>query len=313
MANPIWAGTTTNYATAANWLAGSAPAASDNVYFDGTSVVNVDGTTGSLNQSGTALTSFNVRMDYTGFHGGATTSAGPLQITASTVNIGTPTPYGSANGSGELWYDFGTSTTMTVNVLNSSNYSNFTNLPPVQFKGGSSGNPITANISAGNVGIGTAIATDTAYVTTLNVLGGSVSLGANVTVTTLEQSGGTVTNATTVNMTTTTILTGTYNFIGNAAHAAVTVGAQGKFYHTGAGNLTGTVEISGRLDFSGDPRAKQITNGIKANAGCTINLANGQNNITADGTNPVIIYLQNCDLSAITLTLGSTTVKVVRQ
>lgn len=90
MAIKRWNGSTGNYATAANWVGGVAPVATDDVIIDGTSQHDIDGS----NQSGTALESFTITPNYVGSIG---SSGASLRITAST---------GTLRGSGdECWID----------------------------------------------------------------------------------------------------------------------------------------------------------------------------------------------------------------
>lgn len=289
----------------------------DAVIFTSLSVVNVDGTAGSLDKSATLLSSLYIDASYSGFHG---SSSAPLKIGADVVTIGAATGFGQNAGSARLYHDYGnTVLTTTINIISTSQASNEPSLPPYRFIGGGSTNPMTVNSQSGFWGIA-AVPGETAYAS-INITAPPAQgvnptqayIGPGATIPTLAMQAGEVLNQSSAVMPSVTILGGKYNYIGTGGHTDLTVAAGATCTYAGQGNLTGSVNVSGTLDLSGNPTAKQITNGIKAYRGAVINLDNGQANITADGSLPVIVYLQQCDIADIDLRSGLNTVKLVRQ
>jgi hypothetical protein len=286
------------------------------VFSASSSVMDIDATVGSLDQHATLLTSLTIDNSYSGAHGSATA---PLQIGAATVTIGGVTGFGQGAGSGRLYHNYGNSVFVaTINILSTSQSSNEPSLPPYRFIGGGSANYMVVNSQSGFWGIA-ALPGEVAFAT-INIVSASSAnqqptqayIGAGATINALEMQNGQVINQSAQTLPSVNVEGGQYVYLGTGSHTNLTVGTGASCTYAGGGNLTGTIKVSGVLDMSGDARAKQITNGILAYKGANINLDNGQANITADGMNPITLYLQQCDLSDIKLVTGQNAVNIVR-
>jgi hypothetical protein len=251
-----------DWANGANWASGSAPAASDDVYFDAGNVPCLY----SLSQSAVTLDSLNVYQTYTGTIGLPlyNTKGGyreyrtqELTISATTVNIGQQT----GNGSGRIKLAVG-SNACTLNVYNTGQPAD-NGIPALTWRGTNSGNIVSVN--KGSVGLAT-FPGDAATIATLNL--GYVSnktgdaqvfCGGGATITTVNQNGGQLQ----INNGATTIASN----IGNVTIWSGAVGTLnangGNCIYNSIGTLT-TAEVSdgGTLDFSQDQRAKTVTNTI---------------------------------------------------
>jgi hypothetical protein len=182
---------------AANWSTGSAPAASDDVYFDAGNVPCLY----NLSQSSITLNSLNVYAAYTGTIGlPLYNSKGyreyrtlELTISATTVNIGQQLNPGVGAGSGRIKLNVG-SNACTLNVFATGQAAD-QGIPSLLWRGTNSGNNV--NLNKGNVGLAFNPG-DTATISTLNV--GYVSnqssdvqlvCGSGCTLSTVVKQGGT--------------------------------------------------------------------------------------------------------------------------
>jgi hypothetical protein len=286
-----------NWDTASNWTAATAPADTEDVYIENSSV----GIYYGLSNANTELTSLNIGANYTGHIGlPVFNTAGYreyrdtfLRVDSTTVNIG----YGEGQGSQRLKLDLGTSDAFTVNVLRTANPIE-DGVPSLLLKGGLAG--CTLNVRQGSVGVAF-FPGETAVIPTIRI--GSqenpasdvdLILGTGCTLTTITQSGGTLTVNS--NVTTLTVYSGEVNVL---AGAITTLTLEtGRAYITSTGTITTlTIGTGATADFSRDPRARTITNCSIAPGGT---LLDPYKSITF--TNP--FSLTRCGLDAVRLDLG---------
>ncbi len=272
MATKIWIGTTSSFTLASNWSGGVAPANSDTLVFDGTySVVSC---TTNLGSTLTGLTII-VYESYTGSIGVLSGTAQTyLTLNGGTAYIGQSTGYGSGSGSPLVMLDFGTTNAGTINVTKTAATSGSTYYPPVLVKGGSSGVcTLAGNITgSGTMGVA-ALPAEVAFGVFQTTNGGSLILGTGVTAEAITaEGGGTVLSHSTLVTTTLTNSGATYFYDGTGAHTTIN-NYSGTLTYNGTGTIT-TLNNWGTADFSGDPRAKTITNSSQY-SGATLNVDNG--------------------------------------
>lgn len=240
MATCVWAGTVSStFATAGNWLGGSAPVNNDTVYIQGT--VSITG-------AATGLTGliFTVDPTYTGTIGSSTTYLG---FTATSFTYaGTNTSY----------IDLGTSaiTATVTNTIGGTDY-----VAGLYLKGSA----LTALIvSGGNVALA-GLDGETSTVTTARVSGSNsvLTLNTGVTLTTASVSDGKLfvrCAATTVN-----VNSGICYTTGSGAITTINQYG-GTLYPWSSGTVTTLAINGGTANFLGVPLARTVTN-LKLNPG----------------------------------------------
>lgn len=177
MADKYWVGSVdTDYSVAGNWSPSGVPVASDDVYITNGAVdINL-----GLDQSAVVLSSFHVSDSYVGTIG---TEDDYLQIASSVVEIGENFDGRTGVGSSRIRIDLGSGTAAQVNVTNTGTPDGQSSLDLI------AGNASTdLNVIAGSVSLGADLSSVT--VGDINVHGGTVLISSDVTMTKLNQSAG---------------------------------------------------------------------------------------------------------------------------
>jgi hypothetical protein len=289
----IWIGTDLGnegkWNTTANWDVASVPEDADDVYLTNSS----QDVTTDLNQSTIEPASLWITKSYTGKIAAATTY---LQIGPVVCNIGTADASGNGVGSGRINLNFG-SDPVTVNVYSTNTAATDAGMQPVRLIGS---NITAVNVYSGNVCIAP-VFSETATVTTVNVLGqnANVYLGVGVTATNINVAAGTLTSYSTNATTTVNVSGGTFSNFGTGT--ITTVNSNGGTYnHNGTATVT-TLNITGIVSYANDPRAKTVTNCFVYGGG-NLNTNNG-NPLSITFTNG--INLKKTKIGAVTLDLGN--------
>lgn len=240
-----------------NWDTGALPADGDDVYIDGTDVSLLWGLSAL---AGVTLASLTVGGSFTGTIGlpeineeGASSyreyRPTYLSVGATTVSIGRT----EGQGSGRIKINFGA--VAFAATVGSSAPALDADLPAVILKGSNVANVL--NLAGGSVGMAV-FGGDTGALATLRVTsdtGASFVGGAGLTLTTLEMSGGTVTlgaGVTTVKKFggTLTILDGNVTTLNESG---------GITYYLGTGTITtANIDQDGELNFHLDPRPRTV-------------------------------------------------------
>jgi hypothetical protein len=266
----------------ANWSNGATPGNNDTLIFSHLGAGNVTTMTGA-----SALTGITciIEMGYTGSIGSISAAAVPTYLTfdGGTFHIGRRTSQGSGTGSPLILVGSTLNTAATFNVYDSSSTSTSTNFPPILLDSGTSN---TLNLFGGNVGICLFAPSNVAEAATFGVINVAASddagvpaqltIGSGVTVTALTARGGTIidradqTNASTkINDNCEMLVEGT------GAHTAIEVADAATLKYWGTGTITAGHVRGGTLDFSGDTRAKTVTD-LSVYRGATLNVDNGE-------------------------------------
>lgn len=262
-----------HYDDAANWSTGAVPQTSDDVVIGNTDVSILWG----LNASSTLLTSFTIQQGYRGTiglprisDGGYTeyretngNNVGYLRIQTPILNIGD----GDGQGSGRIKVDVGSTTSATINILNSGSSLEF-DLPAIQLLIGHGSSKVAQN--AGDVGIalgpgetstfsvlivganarcrcgkaatfGTFVATDATVILGKSPTGASTQRGGEVHIESTA-----VGNASSY-----TLVRGTMRYDGNS-----TSGDDFTTLNLGGGSALATLDLSGNANFG----AMSVTN-----------------------------------------------------
>ncbi len=247
MSTCIWTGTSSSvFATAGNWLGGSAPVNSDTVYIAGS--VSITGAATGL--SGIVLI---VDPTYTGSIGSSSTYLG-FSTCASFNHAGTGTNY----------IDLGTSN-ITANVTATGPGNSLLNTSGLYLKGS---NLATLNVSGGYVGLATGVDAETSTAATVRVTGSStyVVLSSGVTLTTASVTSGSLDMSCAA--TTVTVNSGMVTTRGSGAITTMTQYA-GTLFPYSSGTIT-TLNLNGGVaSFIGNPVARTATT-IKYNPGATL-------------------------------------------
>lgn len=184
MANKIWVGTDVgnvgDWATAANWLASGVPQSADDVFLTNIAQAVIEG----FGQSAIALASLNIDQAFTGPVGDV---ASYMEIGAAIANIGQYLGYGVPQGSGRIKLNFGSTTTVIVNIYNSGQ-SLDTNLPAIRLLMAKAANIV--NILKGSVGIACQAGETSTVGTIITGVEAKLWIGKGVTLTTLTKNGG---------------------------------------------------------------------------------------------------------------------------
>ena len=251
MATKVWKGDNTgnegDYATAANWSPSGVPIATDDVFFKNSD----EAVTAGLNQSAVALTSITFEASYTAAVGTETTF---LQVAATTATINNNVGPGTPQGSSRLNLDFGTTTAVAIEVQKGSLTALDTNRSPIRLLANNAST--TIHVKGGQVSI-MSDPDETGTISSLDVLGGEVIVGAGVTVTTINVNGGSL--SLNSGVTTLNIQAGTVTTEGSGA--ITTVNITGGTLHSNSTGTTTTVNVDdGRINFLGSQLARTVTN-----------------------------------------------------
>lgn len=243
---------------AENWSGGAIPVNSDDVNFENLAVDYLYG----IDQNAVTLTSLNIKASYTGSIGlpnygnYAEYREKYLKIGATTCNIGV----GDGQGSGRIKINFGSVQT-AVNVWRTASPLE-QGLPAVMLVGTHASNVL--NVYRGSVGVAlesgqtSTIATlRVGYMTSVDT-DANVRLGSGVTLTTIEKSGGFLE----INSAFTTLNHSAGETVIHGSGAATTINLDGGYIRYNSSGTITTLTISGgaTIDFSGDMRAKTVTN-----------------------------------------------------
>lgn len=261
MSTYFWTSTSsTDPSVGANWTksdgtTGTAPTTGDDVVVTavpGSTLANI----GASDMHLVTLNSLTINQSFTGTIGAAGVG-GYWQISATTLNIGTPGAGLNGNvGSGRIKIDLGTAAS-TINVYQTGD-STDTGYEAVRIKGSNASNVLNM-MSAGSTGIGTNQPGETATVATVNVTGTNAvcNLGAGVTWTNANvASGGALTTNSGSSGTLSVAANSTATLYGTAK--VTNINTSGTVTHNvrpAAGNGSDTVNVysGGGIDYSGDP------------------------------------------------------------
>jgi hypothetical protein len=254
----FWTGASSGvFATAGNWTPSGPPVSGDTVIFDGRATQALIGG----DQSAVALAAL---YHYESCQYAVGTSALPLKIVSSIVEIGLPSPDGSTGSPGQVHLDLHTTAT-AVSVYKTANVGTG-GIEPCTVKGVHASNTFTVSGSS-IVGIAKAAPGDVATFPTITVNGTSatkVRIGSGVTTTTVTQyDGDTVLGCA---ATTLTGLAGKLKTEGSGAITTVNVDCTATL--NGSGTITNLyVEDGGTADLSQNKAARTVTNAFVSGAG----------------------------------------------
>lgn len=257
---------------AANYDTNALPTAADDLYIDSTDVsllYNLDALTAVALTSLTVGQNFTGYIGLPKINTDGSTAYPEyrqdyFQIQATTVTIGN----GPGTGTGRIKIDNRSGTAATVNVLNTGSPAE-TGLEAFLWKGTNAANVV--NVFKGSVGIA-AYPGETATVATLRIgdEGGandaSVRATVGVTLTTVNQYAGTVelnSAATTINL-----LGGDLTVRGTGAVTTITIDNGASLSYTSTGTIT-TLTVGPSSSVVFDDRAKTITNKVSLYSGST--------------------------------------------
>lgn len=297
MANEVWLGTATGWATAGDWVSGNVPTDAGTATFD----FNATGAVAGSDQSATELAALYIPSTYLYAFG---TNGTPLSVDATLVEIGrasgSSTP-GAHSGRINLKTPDLASTIM---IFGTCSTSTDTGKEPVRIQSANaSGNKLIFS-GTGRVGIATDTLADFARFDEVACLGtGTINISALTTLVKWRQEGGTgniFCAGTTLQQDAGVVYT-------YGSGAWTTLNISGTAYPQSSGTITTlNVFADGTVDMLGDSRAKTIT---------TVNLYKGAtfkydpNVITI--TNP--INLIACELEDVTIvTPKGLTVAIVK-
>lgn len=235
MAKRTWSGSVSgDWSATGNWVEGSVPVNSDDVYIPAGSAAITTG----LNQSAVTLGRLEIEDGYSANIG---TKAGYLRIAAATVYL--------APSGGSQFIDLGSSN-ISVEVRKTGSAS--TGTRAVNLKGS---NLATVTVLSGSVGIATDPAA-TSTVATVRAMGGSVWIGQGVTLTTVQAVGANV--LVDCAATTLTLWSGTLETRYTGAVTTVNV-YDGTFYPASTGTITTLNGYGGTIDFRRSALARTVT------------------------------------------------------
>ena len=197
-----------DWSVASNWSGGAVPGNGDTVIFSN-NAVNV---CWGLSQSAIAATLIRFEQSYTGKIGlnylafatsadGATVNTSYpeyrqlyLAIGCSTFRIGDAPASGSPSGSSRIMIDAGSTTTATIEVINTASNSADTNRPAVRILANKSASVVNVRSAPGGVGIAAEVPAETSTLGTINIADttgtSKVTTGRGLTLTNWIQDGG---------------------------------------------------------------------------------------------------------------------------
>lgn len=250
MATVIWDGSADDgdFTNTANWSTGSNPTTADDVWFNS----GAKSVTTGLSPSLVTYASFNVTNDYTGLIG---TEFVFLIINSTLVNIGD----GTGAGSQGLNINLGT-VVSTVNITDSNGTGADTDRAPIRFICNNTSTDFFINGATSNVALMDE-PDDVGNIGDINILGGTLEIGPNITAYTALNISGANTTVTVQEPTAAQAITvddGTVVINGtNAVSAVVQRGG------TVTSNTTGTITTytlrGGTLDLQQSEQARTIT------------------------------------------------------
>lgn len=277
-----WLGTLTGvFGTAGNWSNG-VPVTGDTAIFD-------QDATGDLAGSDQSAITLAAMIVYQGFLKSIGTTATPLKIASTLVQIGLQVdPAAQGGGAHRVVLDLHTVQT-TVVVYNTGSSTPDTGLENVRIKGAHASNALY--VLGGSVGVGTNKVDDTAQFPTMACSGGRLNVGGGVTMTTLTYNGNAQGNI--FSGLTTLTLNGQAKVASYGDYAITTVTLNGGDFlcnhrkNSGA-SITTLNQQGGNIDVSADPRALTVTT-LNRGAGTFKRFSNTQVTITTlaenNGTN----------------------------
>jgi len=178
MANPVLVTASTDWGATGSWDTGSVPVDTDSVYLRNSTANIIT----NLNQSSIQPALLEIERSFTGDIGAASSS---LQIGPVLLNVGRQVGPGSQTGSDRIKIDSGTDACV-ISCYYTATTSADTGYEPFRWKGTGT---TTWNHYGGIAGIATNDPDDTATVALVNILGGTLNLGAGVTLTTVNMDG----------------------------------------------------------------------------------------------------------------------------
>lgn len=185
-----FSGAANTWSTAGNWSLGTVPVTGEKVWITG--AVSTLAITAGLNQSAVTLAELNIVSDYTGTTALIGTATAYLQIGATIVNIGLPSPNGTGAGSGRIKLDLGSvASRIAIFSTAGSGVDSSNVLEPVRIIGTNATNII--NIYNGVVGVATTNPNEQATLDKVTVTGGRLNCGPRVTLDEVWNKGGTIT------------------------------------------------------------------------------------------------------------------------
>jgi hypothetical protein len=280
----VWTGTTsTAFATGTNWSPSGPPTTGDSAYFD----FNATRALAASDQHTVVLANLFIKSTCTYDIGDAATS---LQIAATNWRLGDSSNSASAGAfNGRINLDFGTNQFTGV-VVNTGSTSTDSGKEPVRVKGTHASNRLI--VTSGRVGVATDNIGDTAQLSEIDCLGGTINVGSGTTLATFRQEAG----VGLLNSAVTTIQQdgGTLTTAGSGAITTANISGTANFGSTGT--IT-TLEVfpTGRATFNGDYRSKTVTT-IKMHRGSVLVYDPAVITIS----NP--IQLIGCGISDVTIT-----------
>lgn len=235
MAKRTWSGSVSgSWSVAGNWVEGSVPVNTDDVYIPAGSAA----ITAGLNQSAVTLGRFEIEDGYSANIGSTSES---LQIKATSCVL--------APSGGSQFIDLGNS---NINVEVRKTGSSGTGTRALNLRGS---NLATVSVLSGSVGIATNPA-QTSTVATVRVLGGSVWIGQGVTLTTVNVTSGNV--IVDCAATTLTLYSGSLETRYTGAVTTVNV-YEGTFFSSSTGTVTTLNAYGGTIDFRRSALARTVT------------------------------------------------------
>jgi hypothetical protein len=185
-----FSGAANTWSTAGNWSLGTVPVNGEKVWITG--AVSTYAITAGLNQSAVTLAELNIVSDYTGSTALIGTATAYLQIGATIVNIGLPSPNGTGAGSGRIKLDLGSVASRIAVFSTAGSGVDSTNvLEPVRIIGTSASNIL--NIHDGVVGVAMTNPSEQSTLDKVTVTGGRLNCGPRVALDEIWNKGGTIT------------------------------------------------------------------------------------------------------------------------
>ncbi len=251
-----------NWGTAANWSDGIVPASGDTVILANNSVNICWG----LLTGVTGVTLIRIEQSYTGKLGldyqsfAITTPDGEtpntnypeyrqlyLSIGATTIRVGDSSSIGTPTGSGRVMLDIGSTTTCTIEVVNTASNSADTNRPAVRILANKAASALNVRLAPGGVGIAAEVPAETTTIGTINVADttstSKCTTGRGITLTTFIQDGGDNVLQSDNTITTVTVNGGTLRTEGSGAITTLNI-LDGTTTHNSTGT-TSTLNANG--------------------------------------------------------------------
>ena len=265
-----------DWSVAANWSGGVVPASGDTVIF-ANNAVNV---CWGLATGVTGVTTIRFEQSYTGKVGlnylafatsadGATVNMsypeyrqGYLAIGATSIRIGDAPASGSPSGSSRILIDAGSTTTATIEVINTASNSADSNRPAVRILANKSASVVNVRLAPGGVGIAAEVPGETTTLGTINIADttgtSKVTTGRGLTLTTWIQDGGSNVLQSDQTITTVTVNGGTLRTEGSGAVTTMNANG-GTCNHNSTGTTSTLVMRGGTVSSYGSANARTWT------------------------------------------------------